>query len=360
MLITYSRYFGLLLALTLCFLVLVSGVNFYVDPSALYREKKGDSAQDYARSLVFSNVGLYWPKNSWNERNIKRELALYEEIQADCTVLGSSHVMQISSFRENKSLLTHCRSLINLAVAGGGLEDLLAFTHILLNRKKLPEKIVMGIDPWTLDLNRDVRWERLKHEYSVMRSQLDSKSQVISPENQKIKYWVNLINPQYFVRSLETIGKSEYVIEEVDSLNLSVGAPEPVLLPDGSLVYSSKVIRDSYIAAIPVGGKPYKLKAGNRQVSDEGIELLVKLVEHIKKKEIDVIFILTPYHENVWQDPKSPTTKALVEVEAHVIEVANTYNIPMLGSYDPQKIGCESDEFYDFMHPRASCLAKIK
>ncbi len=83
-------------------------------------------------------------------------------------------------------------------------------------------------------------------------------------------------------------------------------------------------------------------------------------VHSIKDDGIDVIFLMTPYHPNVWADESSSTTKALLEMESVIRALGEENNIPVLGSYNPEKIGCNEDEFYDFMHATASCLSKIR
>ena len=35
-----------------------------------------------------------------------------------------------------------------------------------------------------------------------------------------------------------------------------------------------------------------------------------------------------------------------------------TYGIDLIRSYDPTKVGCSSDDFYDGMHPKDKCVWK--
>jgi hypothetical protein len=38
--------------------------------------------------------------------------------------------------------------------------------------------------------------------------------------------------------------------------------------------------------------------------------------------------------------------------------LAAKYDLEILGSYDPIRIGCAKNEFYDGMHPKEECMTK--
>jgi lysophospholipase L1-like esterase len=39
--------------------------------------------------------------------------------------------------------------------------------------------------------------------------------------------------------------------------------------------------------------------------------------------------------------------------------LAAEYGVEIIGSYDPRKVGCNADEFFDGMHPNDSCMQKV-
>lgn len=360
---TYKQYLLLLMLTTFSLLGIVSLINYEIDPASIYQDlDEGNTNLEnvFASKLLRSSNGLLWPNNSWDERDIKSSLAKNNNINTKCAVIGSSHVMQISSFRNYASLKRVCPSIMNLGVSGGTLEDYLALSYILANKNNKPKTIVFGIAPWALDLDRDSRWERYKKSYYLMKEQLESNISSGNDYNSKIKYIVNLINPQYFYRSLQTIGKTKtkFEIVEAPKFNLSHGIKEPVILPDGSHVYSKKYISDSDSSIIPIGGSNYKIKVGS-QSSDASILLFKNLVHFLHSVDINVVILMTPYHHNVWENKNSVTTQALLEVEALIWQLGKELNVDILGSYNPYKIGCDADEFYDFMHAKDKCLSKI-
>ena len=51
---------------------------------------------------------------------------------------------------------------------------------------------------------------------------------------------------------------------------------------------------------------------------------------------------------------------ALKLVEQKVHQIAKSVEVLVIGTYNPHAIGCNADEFFDEMHPKATCLAKLE
>ncbi len=360
---THQNYLFALGVLTLTSLMSVGLISYHIDPANIYHPNieadTNGSPSTFAAQLLSSKNGLLWPNNSWNERDIKSSLAK-SRVNIDCAIIGSSHAMQISSFRKNSSLTGFCRDILNLGVSGGTIEDYLAMSFILLNKKQKPNTIVFSVDPWSLDFRRDSRWERYKDSYLSMKRMLllssDADSSVKSESTGKLL--LNLINPSYFVRSINQIGMPKHEIKQAPFFKLEDGINDPVFLPDGSLIYSNEYILNSATSKIPIGGGDYKIKPRS-QISENAINIFEKLLKILNNEGISSIIVMTPYHHNVWVDNKSITVKALMEVEPRIRELGRKIGVKVLGSYNPNTIGCVPDEFYDYMHAKDSCLSKI-
>ena len=131
-----------------------------MDPEKIYSnyfKSKSNPLVDFTEKLIQSDYGLVMKNYAWNERDIFYALANHPT-DAECAILGSSPATQISSFRPNKSLSKICNSLINLAVNGGALEDYIVLSGSIIQNKNPPKTIIMSINPWTLNFNRDSRW----------------------------------------------------------------------------------------------------------------------------------------------------------------------------------------------------------
>jgi len=356
-----KKYILNLMFFTLMAISAIATVSYIYDPASIYREKhnSNSSPDSFAEKLVQSETGLLWPNNSWNERDIKMAIAK-KGIVAECAILGSSHAMQLSTYRKTKSLSNICSSLINLSVSGGSLEDDLALSFELLNNEsnKGLKHIIIAIDPWTLDFNRDLRWKRYSESYNSMKSQLSSTVTGRYDSNPDSVHLLNLINPSYFLRSLQQIGKAEIEIITAPHFSHEMGTDFPVFLPDASLIYSREYITKKKVAIVPIGGTNYYIKQG-KQFSEQALKTMGQLVNKYRDYEINPIFVLTPYHPNVWVDEESRTTLALIEVERRLKDFAKNLGVKVLGSYNPKVVGCKEEEFYDEMHAKDFCLSKI-
>ena len=69
---------------------------------------------------------------------------------------------------------------------------------------------------------------------------------------------------------------------------------------------------------------------------------------------------MTPYHPEVWNISEQPVVTAMKIVEPKVHEIAKATGILVIGSFNPKKINCTKEEFYDEMHPRDLCLSKLE
>ena len=68
--------------------------------------------------------------------------------------------------------------------------------------------------------------------------------------------------------------------------------------------------------------------------------------------------ILSPYHQDRYA--LFETTKPIfLETEKCFRQFAKEHGVEVFGSYDPNNIGCNGDEFYDSMHPKSTCMYKI-
>lgn len=357
--LVYLRFF-----LGAVFLVLgtAATLNFVVDPAGIYHAGKVNP-QAYADALIKSEHGLWAPEDTFDDRLLMKSLAKYSA-RAECVVVGSSRVMQISSDRAPRSLRDVCGSVLNLGVNGAGIEDhfTLAYLALLSGR---PKKIILGVDPWTLAFGKDKRWSAYRDDYFQARAKiLWKKNATDSKSLDKIDMakLSNLINLEYTVRSVQTVMRDFHreppTITTVSELDPAVGGYYPARLKDGSHVYSAKYIADASRATTPMGGKIYMTDGVlNQQVA---IDAYRTLLLWIRSLGVEPILLMTPYHENVWGAPLSVNSVALRATEPIVMNLAHGLNVKVIGSYDPKVVGCLSNEFFDFMHPTPNCLAKLR
>ena len=86
--------------------------------------------------------------------------------------------------------------------------------------------------------------------------------------------------------------------------------------------------------------------------------MLGRLIKQLKKKDKKIIFLLTPYHPGVFKQ-NAKELQYIKGVESKIRKFARLNDIIVLGSYNPNIIGCTNSEFLDFMHAKIECLNKI-
>lgn len=356
----YLRY---LFVTTFSVLAVIACANYFVDPAYVYRTVQNRS-DTFAEALVKSENGLWWPDTFLPERAIKKSLADYADY-SECVVVGSSHVMQIGSARTLNSLSDKCASIINLGVSGGTIEDHLALAYLSLHNKP-SGKIVLGIDPWTFAYGKNTAWSYYSKDYQVARNMILGESTPVGAENTDTirSKLINLLSLEYTVKSIRNlkIGDRLYYGKSAPKIDEEAGGKFPIFYRDGSLQYDDKFIAQTNkikpSERIGLGGD-YAYNTDGVLNERVAIDSYASLIRWIKSKGVEPILLLTPYHHNVWKRPFSANVRALMATEPIVRQLGRQLGVTVIGSYDPIAAGCSSDEFFDFMHAKGSCLAKL-
>jgi len=372
----FSKYLKLITGLCSFGLIVTVIINYTTDPANIYPSLLASdshnkpSPKDIVEQLVQSDHGVIIQNNIWNERDIKHALALHPTT-AQCAVMGSSRAIQISSVGKERSLSDNCPSLINLGVSGASLEDYLALSETILRNERPPRVIVFNIDPWSLNFNRDSRWIRYKQDFFNMQAKLEGEYHDDNSSS-SLGLLRNLINREYLHRSVQLmLSERKLSIENAPEFDHQVGLDDRVLLPDGSLIYSGKYIRNAHASKISninaIAGKlaaevynlniVFKIR-GSRWVTEKAVELFIRLVNHLQQQKFKIIVVLVPSHPAVWNITEQSTAMNVVESKVH--EIARLTGTQVIGSYNPGNIGCTADEFFDADHGKAICLTKLE
>ena len=355
----FSKSYLLVALASFAFLIgITSVINFTVDPGGIYHQDK-DKYQYLATTSLDSKYGVILP-SSTDDRKYKKSVALNLG-KADCVIIGSSHVMQASSHRDEKFFPEICNAIINLGVSGATLEDYIILSSLVMRNKSaqrgLGLKFIFGIDPWSMGPNRDMRWINYgDDEVWYINNLMGNDNKISAAGAGKIS---NLINFDYLVRSVSLLVDTALTEKEIIIVNHPVdpekGIEDYVTLPDLSIVYSEKVLNSFRAKPIVSGGENYK---SSFLEESSAMELFENHIRGIRDAGYSVIFLMTPYAPNVFM-ADSETKKQLEHMEPIIRGLANTLNIPLYGSFNPSKLNCLNEDFYDHMHPKASCLAKI-
>ena len=355
----YLIILGLFAALVLSAAV---SVNIVYDPAGIYRVSS-NSSKEYANRLIQSHHGLFFKSHSWNDRKIKIELA-QSVGEVDCVIIGSSHAMQLSSFRKKSSLGEMCEKIFNLAVSGALLEDHIALSFAATNANQKPNKIIFCIDPWVFHIGKGLAWQNAYPD--VYMDALKELEQVDTLATNSDRFnsakLSNLLSLEYTIRSIKKAiflaANGKESIKDAPSFDEEVGLEDSVLLPDGSIIYSAKKIYNSKVFPVPLIEPTYLTEGTYYDLN--ALELYRRHIRSLINKGVTPVFLLTPYHPKVWANINSKNRLTMEVVEPLIRKLANQLGIDVLGSFDPKIIGCKPNEFMDFQHATIDCIIRIK
>lgn len=333
----------------------VAAVNFIVDTKGVYAgESRGRAVSVYVDALLASPAGLVV---SPYERPIKLELA--RRAPVDCAVTGSSHEMQ-AGIDVLPPARQRCRALVNLAVSGGGYEDLITQLGVLADRGDI-RTLYVGVAPWLLRRGADIRWSDLSREYQAARQRLELPA--VDTGSALAERLANLVNGRYFLRNLEHVQKVGWrrpkdVLKAAQADFANIAADEALTMPDGSHRYSR-----SYLATKPP--PPSALSDGGYKIAQPYVEPAVMreleaALSVFVRRGVHVTFVLSPYHPAVMSCGNPRVCSAFGEVEDAVAALSRRLGGDVLGGYDGRRFGLTNDDFYDEMHLARAAFLRLR
>lgn len=336
-------------------------VNFNVDPSKIYPEKfkvlndKKLNVNEVVDKLVKNKNGVILQEGLFNDRDLAKSFTKNIN-KVDCIIFGASHVRPINLEGKEKVFSTTCKSILNFGISGGVLEDYIALSKNINLKNKKRKKIFISIHPWTLNLNKDNRWYRNIDDYNFIIKKITNSNEEKMKKNLynnlRIK---NLFNFNYFVQSLKNIKEKNNSLSFINNLNKKQKLP--ILLYDGSIIKPDRKFLNPK-SFIEKGFADYKIEK-NSHIDENAVFILTQYIKYFEKN-FDIIFLLSPYHPEVWKNDYLIVVEAMMVVEKRAKEIAKENKINVIGSFDPRKLGCNESEFFDLLHPKKSCLSKIE
>lgn len=343
-------------------LFFIVAVNYLVDPVSMFRFK--DAEKKIAEYLLQGkNVANF---SNYHERLIQRYYVARISRRLEVAVLGSSRSMLIG-----KSLFPE-KNFFNSSVDGATLEDLMATYWMYRDRKLLPQRMIIGLDPWILNGKNGLRnYLTIYAEYRKIRDHLRGNGpdfNGLTDVSAKLAYFYNLISPSYFQLALGKFLKAR-ITDTVDrKCYMTVNSIEDeamVKLSDGTESFSAKernlsvdsVRRRaiSYASQVRVYGLADFAKIGQEQLG-----LLKKFVALVKRDGVEPVFFLCPYHPSAYSVFMDSGKYAIIkDVERCFRDLASQEAIEVIGSYDPGACGLTEFDFYDGMHPKEEAIVII-
>ncbi len=281
--------------------------------------------------------------------------------------LGSSRIMQLS----REMVRT---SFYNSSLSGADFYELLCEFYIYDRRGRLPKNVIIGVDPWIFNTDVDAQSKRADPMlYAEFVSERLGIPMPYEKEDTSQK-WGYLFDLSYFQGNLEYMQTATALGDQVETESGAVLQAVPkdklyeldaeVRRADGSVVYglSYRSRPQEEVDADALQQTTVMAFLENYPEPDAGrLAVFEAWLRYMQEKEINVIFFLAPYppieYDHVLENAER--YGGLLGTEEAVRALGRRYNIPVYGSYDPYAIPAENVDFYDGLHPRAECVARI-
>ncbi len=321
----------------LAFMILITlaSVNYVGDSAKLFNHKYEKQMANILKSGSYvTNI------SNFDERLFRKDFIESCDVSPNIVVIGSSRTLLI-----NQSHFT-IGALMNNSVSGASIEDLIAIYQLGKVNRLHPSKIILGIDPWTFNINNGMtRWQSIDSYYYQFTGIKNASSVTIEKYKQLISF-------SYFQSSIDEMQKKMKGNDMPLASNNRFNETRTIL-NDGSLVYgnsyreSSKETVNSRVE-LSLNKKLYGLEDFDL-ISESIWANFDMLLKDMQNEGIEVELFLSPYHPKVYRVMEKDYS-LVIDLEKRLMEYSKAKSIKVTGSFNPKLVGLTQDEFYDAMH----------
>jgi hypothetical protein len=321
---------------------LVVVVNYCVDPANIFfgREYVAGISDILAKGHNVDNVANY------DERALQEQMVRKLPYQPDIVVLGSSRVMELgTSFFPGKKVL-------NCGVSHANINDVLAITGLLDSMGRLPEEIVINLDPHLICLGGTSEWQSLSPYHRFYLQRIHHPETTLSQPLFFSKA-ITLLSFEYFEKSLA------FVSQHKTKHYQDVGKERPAKYGrfwDGTICYppsydfpdTAKVAGDARVV-------------GNREettLDPEKLQQLNDLLDYLATRKVKVMLVMLPYHMEYYREMNGRYRNIFPGYDTLFRKMARERDIPILGGFDAVGMGIPENKFYDSYHCSKEAIKK--
>lgn len=326
-------------------LILLVSVNYFGDKGSLFQNAyEKEMVNIIASGQYVTNIGNY------SERVFQKELIGSNHVHPNLVVLGSSRTMPIHSdfFPEH--------TLLNNSVVGAVIQDIIGYYQLYKNLDKLPEKIIIGIDPWVFnEYEPEKLWIFMAEHYHEFMGSEQQQFYHLSKYKQLVSF---SYFQQSFSRFMKVIKRKKIPPKPTNSKLNSW----PTRLTDGSLAYHKALVNitseevEKNISSFMEGGI-YGLDFYN-ELSEKKINEFKKVIDDMFLHNIEIEFILIPYPPKVF-DRIQEKYPLVHQTEQYIYDFAILHHIKVYGTYNPYTLGMDNSFFIDGMHCNEKGIERV-
>ena len=290
-----------------------------------------------ARSLAQSEYVYY---GNLDDRKFTAARLIVETRQPKIIVMGSSRLMQAGN-------QTFGDEVLNLSVSGAAVEDMIALVGEATAKFDVA-KVYLAADPWLFNQNSTQdEWKSIAALYENWAAQMQNgaapKPEPFLTDGDIDQKGLNAVFAGLNLAALSTANKAHEALAKRSR--------------DGVMIYDQSFANKTQ-AQIEAGfDHLLTYQIATYQHSSEYKDKYTSLIKYLKRNDIEVSIVLSPYHPGLF-DRMTQEMPLYAVLEDEIRQLGKALNVTVLGSYDPALVGCGEGEFYDGMHPKPSCMAK--
>jgi len=275
----------------------------------------------------------------------------------DTIIIGSSNVKQFCA-----NMLGIEGTYMNMGVSAPEFGDIIGIWENIKDSGKIPSRMVIGLDSWYMDENRSAtRYER--NWYNSYATYANANFGLnLEMKNHFIEDIRFLSSSDFFMNSIEKISQSQALFGSVgiaDEIPLKSGI---ALMPDGSMLYPADYIDSTDDALLRAYTELPSLQYTIWTiVSPVRIALLWTLLSDIQSYGVDIVLYLSPAHPLIYDayvDPPESYT-SFTDLEERYQSIADSLDIPIVGSFNPYKCCVIAEDFIDARHLNTLTVARF-
>ncbi len=325
-------------------LLIVGGVNYYVDSYAQVRISYTDIAKELAEGKNVTGL----TESRYNERYLAVAMIEVMDEAPECIMLGTSRSMIYGKEQFD------AQSFYNFSLAGGTLNDYYGVIGYLADKDLLPKKVIIEVGGPLFNE------EDTEQRYTYLQGGIDYMETLVLGEKSVCEYpkvdnqYMKLFAIDYLKYNLQCLFEGtrfevEYTFEpeNIQSTKLS----------DGSITYAEEGRMRSveYVDAATSKALSeknlYKIE-GYREMSPILIGKFEKLVVYLLERGVEVELFLPPYSQPIYDfmEEYKEDYAGVFSQEEYIACFAKEWDIDLYGSYSPKECNLSTKDLSDEYH----------
>jgi hypothetical protein len=326
--------------------------SMWIDPARLVAPRSAE--REIARVLAAG--GNVTDVANYDDRAIERYLAPLRPERAEVLVLGSSRMqpMPASAFDGKR--------FVNGAMQAGVLDDVFGVYGLYDVAGRRPNRVVLGVDPWTESWEGAAAWGALADERAMVMRRVGIP---VSPARERLALVTRkartLATPEYFrlaLHSYRRYGSHGIPWRVTDHAQNT----EKTRLPDGTVVWTDVSIEQAAAAARAYAAEGIAHDERFRDLAHRAAgreSALERFVRYLSGEGVGVTVVLVPLAPEAYDAAVRMPGRTVAEVERELRTVAARAGAQVVGSYDPRVVGVTTRDFFDESHLRPDALARL-